>query len=189
MADSSADAGHRCPMMASGNDHGQHAAAPDHGEHATAPAAPLAEPGQAMFGALREVLDRLEADPATDWSRVDLDALREHLLQMDLVFRGARVAREPLPDGMRYLVRGSAEVLAAASAMGSMHAEAIRSEAPTWRVTVAPGADAVALEVRSDDPREQAKIRALGFAGFFTFGSHHADHHWAIASGAHAAHH
>jgi hypothetical protein len=143
----------------------------------------LQEPGQAVFGALREVLERLEADPATDWSRVDLDALRDHLVQMDLLFREARVSREVLDDGMRFVVDGSESVLAAAKAMGAMHARALAEELPSWLVRVEPRAGDVVFEVRSSDPAQQAKIRALGFSGLLTFGAHHAPHHWALATG------
>ncbi|HUP23019.1 MAG TPA: hypothetical protein VNB06_08765 [Thermoanaerobaculia bacterium] len=143
----------------------------------------LQEPGQAVFGALREVLERLEADPATDWSRVDLDALRDHLVQMDLLFREARVSREVLDDGMRFVVDGSESVLSAAKAMGAMHARALAEELPSWLVRVEPRAGDVVFEVRSSDPAQQAKIRALGFSGLLTFGAHHAPHHWALATG------
>src|SRR5690348_17327314 len=39
----------------------------------------LREPGQAAFGAIQEMVESLQADPQTDWSKVDVDALREHL--------------------------------------------------------------------------------------------------------------
>jgi hypothetical protein len=157
--------------------------------HATVEeASPLREPGQAIFGALREVLDRLEADPATDWTRVDLDALREHLVQMDLLFREAQVVREPLADGMRYAVRGGDEVLAAARSIGAMHARMLSAEAPSWQMRVETRGEDVVFEVRSSDPEQQAKIRGLGFSGLLTLGAHHAQHHWAMATG-HMHHH
>ena len=42
-------------------------------------------PGQDAFGAIQEILRILEADPGTDWSRVNIDALREHLIDMNEV--------------------------------------------------------------------------------------------------------
>lgn len=151
--------------------------------HATEEHVALVQPGQAIFGALQEVLERLEADPATDWTRVDLDALREHLVQMDLLFREAEVSRQPLQDGMRFEVRGSDDVLRAAEAIGAMHAEMLRASAPSWEMRVAKRQDAVELEVRSSELAQQVRIRALGFAGLLTLGTHHADHHWAMATG------
>jgi hypothetical protein len=39
--------------------------------------------GQDAFGAIQEIVGMLEADPATDGSKVDIDALRDHLLDMN----------------------------------------------------------------------------------------------------------
>src|SRR5438552_18068577 len=36
-------------------------------------------PGQAAYAAIGEVVRLLEADPRTDWSRVNVEALRQHL--------------------------------------------------------------------------------------------------------------
>src|SRR5579884_926245 len=37
-------------------------------------------PGQGAFGAIQEIVRSLDADPNTDWSKVDLEALRQHLI-------------------------------------------------------------------------------------------------------------
>jgi hypothetical protein len=169
-----------CPAHASKNAHEREASETQSDR--------LLEPGQAIFGALSEALERLEADPATDWTRVDLDALREHLVQMDLLFGEARVSREPLPDGMRFVVRGRDEVLEAASAIGPMHAQMLRASVPSWQIRVERSAEGVVFEVRSSELAQQVKIRALGFAGLLTLGAHHADHHWHMATGG-VAHH
>ena len=42
-------------------------------------------PGQEAFGTIQEIVRTLEADPKTDWSKVDIAALREHLIDMDEV--------------------------------------------------------------------------------------------------------
>jgi hypothetical protein len=42
-------------------------------------------PGQDAFGAVNEIVRGLEADRGTDWSTVNLDALREHLIDMNEV--------------------------------------------------------------------------------------------------------
>ncbi len=50
----------------------------------------------AAFGAVQEIVEILEADPATDWSKVDIDALRQHLIDMDNVtLHAAGESREP----------------------------------------------------------------------------------------------
>ena len=45
----------------------------------------ISSPGQAAFGAIEEIVQKLEADPATDWSKVNIGALREHLIDMNEV--------------------------------------------------------------------------------------------------------
>ena len=45
--------------------------------HGAAAVEPPREAGQAAFAAIAEIVARLEADPMTDWSRVDLEALRQ----------------------------------------------------------------------------------------------------------------
>ena len=42
-------------------------------------------PGQDAFGAIQEIVRILEADPKTDWSKVNLEALRQHLIDMNEV--------------------------------------------------------------------------------------------------------
>ena len=42
-------------------------------------------PGQDAFGAIQEIVQILEADPTTDWSKVNIAALREHLVDMNEV--------------------------------------------------------------------------------------------------------
>ena len=41
--------------------------------------------GQDAFGALREMVRTLEADPNTNWEKINLAALREHLVDMNEV--------------------------------------------------------------------------------------------------------
>jgi hypothetical protein len=43
------------------------------------------EPGQDAFGTIQEIVQILEADPKTDWSKVNLEALRQHLIDMNEV--------------------------------------------------------------------------------------------------------
>ena len=49
-------------------------------------------PGQEAFGTIQEIVRMLEADPATDWSKVNIGALREHLIDMDEVTMRARAS-------------------------------------------------------------------------------------------------
>jgi len=56
-------------------------------------------PGQDAFGAIQEVVRILEADPATDWSKVNLERLRQHLIDMNEVTLRASVKAESVPAG------------------------------------------------------------------------------------------
>ena len=59
-------------------DHNHAGGTMDHATHSASAAerSVLREPGQGAFAALSEVVRVLEADPETDWSRVDLAGLR-----------------------------------------------------------------------------------------------------------------
>ena len=58
----------------------------DHAQHTSGSAsAMLTMPGQEAFGTIQEIVRILEADPTTDWSKVNIGALREHLIDMDEV--------------------------------------------------------------------------------------------------------
>ena len=49
-----------------------------------------ASPGRDAQGAIAEIAGIREADPGTDWSRVDLEALRSHLIDMNDVVLEAK---------------------------------------------------------------------------------------------------
>ena len=57
--------------------------------HHPVQAAEPREAGQSAFAAVREIVGILEADPATDWSKVDVEALRRHLIDMMQATRAA----------------------------------------------------------------------------------------------------
>ena len=54
---------------------------------------------------------------------------------------------------------------------------------PNWSAAAETQAEGAKLIVTSDDQDVQAKIRGLGFFGLMATGSHHQDHHLAIARG------
>ena len=60
------------------------AAQHDMSMHAAAGSVPTSS-GQAAFATISEVVRLLKADSATDWSKVDIEALRRHLIDMDAV--------------------------------------------------------------------------------------------------------
>lgn len=62
----------------------------------------LMEGGQSAFAAIQEIVAQLIANPTTGWSRVDIEVLRPHLIDMDNVTLRARVRVEQLEGGARF---------------------------------------------------------------------------------------
>lgn len=142
----------------------------------------LSEMGQDAFAAVQEVVRLLEADPATDWSAVNIDALRAHLIDMNLVTIHAAVSTEQVEGGARYVVTGVGDVLASIQRMVPAHATQMASD-PAWHASTTLLENGVSLTVHATDPANVAKVRALGFMGFMVQGDHHQPHHLMMVTG------
>ena len=138
--------------------------------------------GQDAFATIQQVVRQLEADPDTDWSQVNIDALREHLIDMQHVTLHAEVISDEIEGGARYRVTGTGRTLAAIHAMVPTHASQMQNESD-WSIQVETLDNGVELTVTEGASGEAAKIRALGFIGFMVLGDHHEAHHLAIAGG------
>lgn len=141
-----------------------------------------ASAGQAAFGAIQEVVALLQADPETDWSKVDIDALRQHLIDMDEVTMRAAVRKAPIDGGLRLEITGDGRTLDAIRRMVADHARSIDGM-NGWRVRSEPIANGALLRVTASAIGDAVKIRALGFAGLLALGDHHRSHHRAMARG------
>ncbi len=148
-----------------------------HGEHGTVPT----EPGQGAFAAISEIVALLENDPATDWSKVDIDALREHLQDMNALTLGASAAQAEDDNGIRFTVTGSGAALQAIHAMVPSHGHEL-DRTTDWTVTVETNSDGAVMRIAAA-PDALERIRALGFFGVMATGAHHQAHHLQIASG------
>jgi hypothetical protein len=152
-------------------------------EHSARHGAPLpTEAGQGAFAAIAEIVALLEADPATDWSKVDIGALREHLVDMNELTLNAVTREEVIPGGLRIAVTGEGRTLRAIRAMVTAHAVEL-AKIEGWQAKATVGAEGAVFTVTSADPRQEVRIRALGFFGLMATGAHHQMHHWAIATG------
>jgi hypothetical protein len=140
------------------------------------------QPGQDAFGAIQEILQILEADPGTDWSRVNIDALREHLIDMNEVTLHANAAARAVDGGLRIDVTGQGRTLLAIRRMVPAQAHEVDG-VNGWKTEVESRADGVVLTVTATDPKQATKIRALGFIGVMAEGAHHQRHHLAMARG------
>ena len=140
--------------------------------------------GQAAFAAIAAVVETLDADPGTDWSKVDIEALRQHLIDMNAVLMESRVVMEELADGTRFRVSGDGPTRDAIRRMTLAHARALDAM-DGFRASAAETPDGATLDVRATDgsPAGVARIRGLGYAGLLTLGNHHGPHHLMIARG------
>jgi len=145
-------------------------------------------PGQAAFGAIQEIVRLLEADPNTDWSKVDLEALRQHLIDMNEVTLKAKALAKPVDSGLEIAITGDGRTLAAIQRMVPAHAHEL-NRMNGWSAKTELLPDGVLLTVTSSDPKEVQHIRGLGFIGLLVSGSHHQPHHLGMAKGEFPHHH
>lgn len=169
--------------------HGQHMMSPGQhmmqGQH-TSPMKPGAgqvatEPGQGAFAAIQEVVELLEADPTTDWSKVNIDALRQHLIDMDNVTLHAEVRSEDVDGGVRFIATGSGAVVGSIQRMTLAHVK-VMNGIEGWTLAAAPVDGGAALTVKAP-AKDLPKVKALGYIGVLTLGMHHQMHHLMIARG------
>lgn len=162
----------------------------DHAAHMAAlrecAAGPLpTSAGQAAFGAIGEVVRLLSADPNTDWTKVNVEALRQHLIDMDLVTMMSTVRQTNVVGGLQLDVTGTGRTVGAIRRMAINHTRML-DQGAEYRASATEIANGARLVVRAKDANDVkavARLRGLGFAGLMTEGDHHAPHHLAIARG------
>jgi hypothetical protein len=141
--------------------------------------------GQSAYAAIAEIVGILESDPATDWSKVDFEALRQHLIDMDEVTLRAVVTTQPAEGGIEALVTGTGRTPEAIRRMSRSHAKALAGTSE-YRMTVEDipsGARVRIVAAPGAAAQAETRIRGLGFIGILTSGDHHAPHHLALARG------
>ena len=139
-------------------------------------------PGQDAFGAVQEIVRILEADPNTDWSKVNLEALRQHLIDMNEVALKADASVKQIDGGLEVTVTGEGRTFAAIQRMVPAHTHEING-LNGWSAKAEPLPNGELLTVTSSDPQEVQHIRGLGFIGLLVSGAHHQPHHLAMAKG------
>ncbi len=162
--------------------HGQHMMQGQHMMGGQPPGNALAtQPGQSAFAAIQEIVEILSADPKTDWSKVNIDALRQHLIDMNNVTLAANVKNDPIDGGMRFDVTGEGPVRDSIRRMTSAHA-ATMNGVDGWKFEAAEIEGGASLTVHAP-AKDEDKLRGLGFLGVLTLGMHHQMHHLMIARG------
>ena len=153
----------------------------DHGAMMTGSGMPE-ETGQATFAAIQEIVAMLDANPATDWAKVDIEVLRQHLIDMNNVTLGAAVGTAEVEGGIRFSVSGEGSVRESVRRMVMAHA-ATMNGADGWKFAAESSDNGAILTVSPPDQASMVKLRALGFIGVMTRGMHHQQHHWMLATG------
>ena len=154
---------------------------------AMAPGAMPQQTGEAAFAAIQEIVALLEADPATDWSKVNIEALRQHLIDMNNVTLQASVKVVDNKSSITFVVSGEGAVRESVRRMIIAHA-ATMTGVDGWKYVAAQTTTGANLTVTPPDVASMQKLRALGFIGMMTRGMHHQQHHLMIARGI-APHH
>ena len=139
------------------------------------------EAGQSAFAAIQEIVVILKADPNTDWSKVNVEALRQHLIDMNNVTLGANVKTEAAPNSVRFIVTADDPVKGSIQRMVLAHAETMTG-VNGWTLTAEKTSNGAILIVAAPEA-DLIKIKALGFIGIMTDGMHHQEHHLALARG------
>lgn len=153
-------------------------------DHMTKDATPLTMPGNDVFGTIQEVVEELEADPDTDWTKVDLEALRQHLLDMKAFTEEVEViSKKPVENGVEIQVQpGTERAGDALKRLFSMHPAMLKKE-KGWNMETKKEGHQWTIICTTEEKPEAEKIRALGYIGLLTEGAHHKLHHWMIATG------
>ena len=138
-------------------------------------------PGQDAFGTIQEVVQILEADPATDWSKVNIGVLRDHLIDMNEVTLRAAASERMLDNGIEIVVIGEGRTLAAIKRMVPAHVHELKEIG--WNAKADELPNGVKLTVAASEAAPLTKLKALGFMGIMVQGGHHQPHHLMMAKG------
>jgi hypothetical protein len=137
--------------------------------------------GQDVFGAISEIIDILNKDPKTDWSKVDINILRAHLLDMNEVFMKSTAETKIDNKTVIYSVKGTGKTIEAIKRMAPAHITAMKADYSGAEVIL--NDEGVLIKLTPKTEADFIKLKALGFYGFLSQGSHHQPHHLMMAKG------
>ena len=154
------------------------------GDHAGGSQTGLTEAGNDAFGTVQEVVKRLQDDPNTDWSKVDLEALRQHLVDMDNFTKQVSVlSRQRLKSGAELVVRPDSDRARASLQRALAAHPAMMQQETGWSMKVATEGRNFRLTITSPKQADAERIYGLGYIGIMALGDHHQRHHWLMAKG------
>lgn len=141
------------------------------------------EGGQSTFAAIIEMVALLESDPNTDWSMVDIDALRLHLRDMNRVMLDSEVEKTRIDSQtIRFDIRGGNEAVMSIQRMVAAHARYVK-QSRGWDYNLKHSSTGTILTLSSNAEGVIDRLFALGFYGFMSLDSHHQQHHYMMAKG------
>jgi hypothetical protein len=138
-------------------------------------------PGQDAFGAIQEIVQALQSDPKTDWSKVNIEALRQHLIDMNEVTLHAAATPRLFDNGIEFSVTGEGRTLEAIKRMVPAHVKELHETG--WNAKTDELPNGVKLTVMASDAQPLTRLKALGFIGIMVQGGHHQPHHLMMAKG------
>lgn len=148
---------------------------------------PLTEAGNDAFGTIQEVVVKLLANPDTNWEKVDLEALRQHLIDMDnFTIHVAVLESKPIDKGLEFTVKATTkDAYGSLQRMFAAHPAILKQESG-WQMDVVENRNkSFTVRVTTENASEVAQIRGLGYIGVIAYGQHHQQHHWMMATGMH----
>jgi hypothetical protein len=116
-------------------------------------------------------------------ARDSVQALRDHLVDMDNVTLRASVVATRLSNGASFRVSGEGPVVGSIQRMTRSHFAQPDFGKP-WTMTVQPTVSGADVTVVSSNASDAAEIAGVGFFGILTMGAHHQPHHLMMARGA-----
>ena len=161
--------------------HNNHTMQSDH-DMATSGASAPQETGQSAFAAIAEIVAMLNANPDTDWSKVNISALRAHLVDMDRLTTEAEYSERDIDGAIEFQISGSQWAIDAARRMVPAHAQEL-SKTDVWSITTQETPSGITMIVKPTESITATKIKALGFFGIMATGTHHQPHHLGMATG------
>ncbi len=156
-----------------------------HGHQIAAPSsANLTQAGNDMFGTVQEVIQQMNEQDGFSWKEVNLEVLRQHLLDMqDMTENVEVVGQRPVANGVELHIKATTpRAFNALKRVFSAHPAQLKKETG-WEMLVSQQDDLFVLTTTSSNSNDTDKIRGLGYIGLMAWGNHHQPHHWAMATG------
>ena len=154
-----------------------------HSTQKTAKQGKLTEAGNDIFGTIAETIKVLNANPNTDWSKVDLETLRQHLLDMRDMSENIKIhSQTPIKNGLK--INLSPTTWRAKQALKRIfmgHPILLKKETG-WVMTSILDNNTYTLII-TGKASDVDKIRGLGYIGIMANGNHHQPHHLSMARG------